>query len=196
VYLPDGAVQRGNNSIDVATQHRPLGISKDNDGNLAQGQVLLKSYILVGCYKYLETGGLCGIKQGAVSERLPSAFDRLNNNMVFERIAQWCRYAVIKEDEHGPSMPRIAVQLAVDQGFARRTLNVNDLLACEVEPFHDLFDRGARLEVFKYERNWHACAFEHPGSTDLARDAFHGRALGPIENCHVFSLGSSYASQL
>jgi len=38
--------QRGNNSIDVATQHRPLGISKDNDGDLAQGQILLKSYIL------------------------------------------------------------------------------------------------------------------------------------------------------
>jgi hypothetical protein len=74
--------QRGNNSIDVATQYRPLGISKDNNGYLAQGQVLLKPYVLVGCYEYLETCGLCGIKQSAVSERLPSAFDRLNNNMV------------------------------------------------------------------------------------------------------------------
>jgi hypothetical protein len=82
---------------------------------------LLKPYILVGCYEYLETRRLCGIKQSAVSERLPSAFDRLNNNMVFERIAQRCRHAVIKEDEHGPSTPRIAVQLAVDRGFAPQT---------------------------------------------------------------------------
>lgn len=82
---------------------------------------MLKLYVLVGCYEYLETCRLCGIKQSAVSERLPSAFDRLNNNMVFERIAQWCRHAVIKEDEHGLSMPRIAVQVAVDQGFAPRT---------------------------------------------------------------------------
>jgi len=72
-------------------------------------------------YEYLETCGLRGIKQSAVSERLPSAIDRLNNNMVFERMAQRCGHAMIKEDEHGPSMPRIAVQLAVDRGFAPRT---------------------------------------------------------------------------
>jgi len=41
--------QRANNSPDVATQHRPLGIPKDDDGDLAQGQVLLKPYVLVGC---------------------------------------------------------------------------------------------------------------------------------------------------
>jgi hypothetical protein len=81
------SAQRGNNSIDVAAQDRPLGISKDNDTDLAHRQVLLKSYVLVGCYKDFETRSLCGIKQSAVSERLPPAFNRFDNDVVFERIA-------------------------------------------------------------------------------------------------------------
>jgi len=71
-------------------------------------------------YEYLETCGLRGIKQSAVSERLPTAFNCFDNNMVFERMAQRCRHAVVKEDEHGPPMPRIAVLLVVDRGFALR----------------------------------------------------------------------------
>src|SRR5262249_59575870 len=72
---------------------------------------------------------------------------------------------------------------------ARRTLqDSDDLLPPQVKPLHDVLDRGPGLEVFKYQGDRHACAFEHPSSAHFTRDALYSRALRPIKNCHAILL--------
>src|SRR6266851_757202 len=53
-----------------------------------------------------------------------------------------------------------------------------------IEPFHDFFYAGAGFEILEDNGDRHTRAFENPGAAYLSRDAFHRRALRPIERCH------------
>src|SRR5262249_11918325 len=53
------------------------------------------------------------------------------------------------------------------------------------ELFHHFVDRHTVLEVLEDDGHWGPSPLEHPGPADLARNAFNGRALGPIERCHA-----------
>jgi predicted GIY-YIG superfamily endonuclease len=55
-------IERGNNSVHVSTQDRPLGVSKNNDRYSPTGQVLLIPDVLVSCYEYFEAFSLSCIK--------------------------------------------------------------------------------------------------------------------------------------
>jgi len=55
--------------------------------------------------------------------------------------------------------------------------------------FLDQFVHGHVLDVLEHDRNGHPGAPEDPSAAALAGDAFHCRALGPIEICHG---GSSF----
>lgn len=64
----------------------------------------------------------------------------------------------------------------------------DDLLPGHVKPLHDFVDRGPGFELLKDEGDRHARVLENPRATHLSGDAFHGWALGPIENCHSSTL--------
>jgi hypothetical protein len=57
-----GRVESSNNTVDVAAQDGPLGVSKDDYGNFPGGQVLLMPHVFVGSHKYFEGRGLGGIE--------------------------------------------------------------------------------------------------------------------------------------
>jgi hypothetical protein len=89
-------IEGGNNSVNVPAQYRPLGVSKNNDRYSPTDQILLIPDVLVSCYKYFEAFGLSCVKQSAVSQRVPSAFNRFDNNMSRECMAQRGGRTVIK----------------------------------------------------------------------------------------------------
>src|SRR5216683_6905314 len=60
-----------------------------------------------------------------------------------------------------------------------------DLFAVQTfEPFHNFVNVGAGFEILEDNGDGHTRAFENPGAAYLSRDAFHRRALRPIERCH------------
>jgi hypothetical protein len=74
-----------NNSVHVSAQDGPLRVPKNDNRYFPTDQILLMPDIFIGCYKYFETFGLGGIKQSAVFQRLPPAFNCFDNNMGRER---------------------------------------------------------------------------------------------------------------
>ena len=50
-------IQGNNNPINVITQYRPLGVSKDDDGDFPARQVLLVPHVFVSRHKYFEGRG-------------------------------------------------------------------------------------------------------------------------------------------
>ena len=55
-------IQGNNNPINVIAQYRPLGVSKNDDGDFPARQVLLVPHVFVGRHKYFEGRGLGSVK--------------------------------------------------------------------------------------------------------------------------------------
>ena len=56
-----------------------------------------------------------------------------------------------------------------------------DFVQRYVKFFRNLLRRHSGFQIKKYRLDWHAGAFKHPCAADSPRNAFHRRALGPIE---------------
>jgi hypothetical protein len=69
------------------------------------------------------------------------------------------------------------------QGLSYELEDSGYLLARHVELLDDLVNAEV-LEVLNDRGHGQAGAFEHPRATDLAGDALHSGALGPIGRCH------------
>ena len=65
-----------------------------------------------------------------------------------------------------------------------------DLLARNGILLDDLVNRHAVFKIFKDDFHWGARVAERPRAAHLTRDAFHRRALRPVEIGHVFSMPS------
>jgi hypothetical protein len=67
-----------------------------------------------------------------------------------------------------------------------------NLLAVQpIEPFHNVVDTRSGFKVLEYGGYRHSSSLENPCAADLAGNTLHGRALGPIERCHVPTFLSS-----
>jgi uncharacterized protein (DUF433 family) len=66
-----------------------------------------------------------------------------------------------------------------------------DLLASYVELFHDLLDAQV-LKILDHGNDGQASVAEHPSATRFIRNAFHRRALRPIESGHASLLTTTY----
>src|ERR1019366_722629 len=60
----------------------------------------------------------------------------------------------------------------------------HNLLMRQMEPLHNLADRGSHFQIVKDNGNRRPRVPEYPRATPLAGDALHRGALGPIESCH------------
>ncbi len=61
----------------------------------------------------------------------------------------------------------------------------NNLLMRQMKPLHDLRDGGSHFQIVKDNGNRRPRVAKHPCAAALAGDALHGRALRPIECCHI-----------
>src|ERR1035441_8186032 len=69
---------------------------------------------------------------------------------------------------------------------ARREVDhCDNLLAGEMEPVHDFLNGGPRFQIIEDHGDGGPGVAEDPGAAALARYALHGRALRPIQWCHV-----------
>jgi hypothetical protein len=57
----------------------------------------------------------------------------------------------------------------------------------QVEPLHNLVDRGSHFQIVEDYGDGRPRVPEYPGAAALAGDALHGGTLGPIETCHVLT---------
>jgi len=62
--------------------------------------------------------------------------------------------------------------------------NCPDLFPSDIILLYDLVDWGSQFEVFKDGRYGHPSVAKHPLTATPIWNAFHRRALGPVEICH------------
>jgi len=89
---------------------------------------------------------------------------------------------VIKQNKH-------SLETGLIFETARREVkNRFDFLPRDRILLDDFLNARTHFQIFKNRGNGHPGIFEHPCATDLAGNAFHCRALRPIETCHAGSL--------
>src|SRR5581483_4943341 len=100
---------------------------------------------------------------------LPGSFD----GVTFQKLPERHGRCLIEQDQHLRGIFRASVE-AAGRKFDHRL----DLFALQtVEPFQDVVDIGARLEVLEDSRNRHPGALQNPCAADFAGNAFDRGAL-------------------
>src|SRR6266702_7838039 len=97
--------------------------------------------------------------------------------MTREEEPKRCGRSVVESNEH-------LTENGSFEAASSKIQDGRDLFACQVKPFHDFFYAGAGFEILEDDGDGHTRVFENPRAAYLSRDAFHRRALRPIQRCH------------
>jgi len=136
-------------------------------------------------HQNVKPGGFGGVKKIAILQRGPATFPRLGDGVVQKCFRKATRDIIIEQNQHSLEAVRIeTVCREIEDSF--NFLAGNGIL------LNDFVNGHSVLKVFKNELYRSSRIAKRPCTTHLAGDAFHGRALGPVEICcHVITLFSS-----
>jgi hypothetical protein len=91
------------------------------------------------------------------------------------------------DNHREPLEPRAWTDPRFREAFGGEANHGFDFVRRHVENLCDLFDQPAGFKILKDGLHGHTRSFENPRAADFTGDAFHGRALRPIQTCHVGS---------
>ena len=107
-----GGVHHAGDALKVQSDARPFRRASQNDKrDFSLGEVLLIAHSPVGREQKINSRFLCGIKQRAIGEPIPSSGLRRNNSMAKKRRDEALGRSVVKENEH--QWARMAAALAL-----------------------------------------------------------------------------------
>lgn len=166
-------MDRGSDFVCVKLDDCPIGCGQDKDRDSPAGKFLLVAEVLVGGQKKLESAFFGFGEEGAIAELAPAEFICCANGVAWQEIPQGLgsslgkRFALVGNGEAGFGV-----------GEDGEGLSATDAL----EPFEELIESGAALDVFEEGFNRDAGSFEDPGAAKTVRAAFDSGTFGPVQH--------------
>jgi hypothetical protein len=171
-----GRVHSGDNEFSVPAQSGPLLLADHDKCNSPPAfQVLLVTHVLVGREQNLEISILRSCYQLAISKSVPSAFNCLNNNVALQGFSSGAGVPLSKSMSIGHLGGRRGRRRVKTP--RRKFDHRYNLFMRQMEPVHNLADRGAHFQIVKDNGNRRSRVPEHPCAAALAGNALYGGAL-------------------
>ncbi len=171
-------------ALNVRAKLRPSLLADYYDRNLTVRQILLIANVFIGGQQQVESSLFRCVPRIAILERIPCLLGCRADRVAYEVRTDWHRRCLIENNKHLRRVGGFSVKATGGEFYNRFHL----LTVEAVEPFHNVVNIGASLQIFKDGGNRHARAFQGPGAAYLARDAFDGGTLRPVKGWHSSNL--------
>jgi hypothetical protein len=161
---------------------RPTGGPENHDRDLASGEILLITKILVRRDQDLKPHRFGHLDELSILQLAPPTFERRFDDVPVEGAAEGGRCPLIEEEfQTASGRNRQALACVLQNGI---NLSSSD----SGEPLQKVDDGGAALEILEEGTHRYARRAEQPFSADLAWDALHRGTTRPIEHGAIYSV--------